>query len=102
MEFLFVSVALVALVLFVAAPLLQESSGAESEPVTDVKAAREEKEVILSDLKDIEMDYRMGKLSDEDYQRLKTEFMAHAVEALEKLEKLEAQSRGKRKRKRRT
>ena len=80
---------LIAAVLYVAWPLLQE--GVESLPVecTELEIALEEKDTAISNLKDIEMDYRMGKLSGEDYQNLREDLEARAVAALQKLEQVE-------------
>lgn len=89
MEMLIAPSVLIALVLFVAWPLLKEGMPEElvGEP-TDFEVAVDEKEAALSNLKDVEMDYRMGKLSDEDYQDLKADLEVRAVEALEKVDSL--------------
>jgi len=44
---------------------------------------------VISNLKDIEMDFRMGKLSEEDYQVLREDFKLRAMKAIRKLESLE-------------
>lgn len=89
--FLLTPLILIFVILYVAYPLLRE----EAEPRPDVDAAEWEqalalKDEIISALKDIEMDYQMGKLSDDDYQRLKADFETRAVGALQELEALEA------------
>jgi hypothetical protein len=80
----------IAAVIYVAYPLLQEQS--ESETV-DKSGERDrwvaEKEETLSALKDIEMDFRMGKLSQEDYENLKADFETRAVAVFQHLEKIE-------------
>ena len=77
-------------VLYVAYPLLVE--GRERIPPEE-GAEREqtflEKEEIVDALKDIEMDFRMGKLSDSDYRSLKRDFERRAVEVFQRLESLE-------------
>ena len=83
---------LIAAVLYVAYPLLTESRPDEEE--FDAKASgREtllaEKDNLIASLKDIEMDHRMEKLSDQDYQRLKTEFEHRAIGILKKIDQLE-------------
>ncbi len=83
---------LIAVVLYVAYPLLSESQPDETE--SERKASRREalqaeKDNLIASLKDIEMDYRMEKLSDTDYQRLKTEFEHRAIGIMRKLDKIE-------------
>lgn len=89
MEMLIAPSVLIALVMFVAWPLLKEGQPEETvgEP-TDLEVAVDEKDAALANLKDVEMDYRMGKLSDEDYQNLKADLELRAVEALEKVDSL--------------
>ena len=78
---------LVAAVLYVSWPLLRETPEVADESAdTGFEALVEAKNHAVDNLKDIEMDRRMGKLSDEDYQSLKAEFEARALEAIEKLE----------------
>ena len=90
MEFLLSPIILIVLVLFVAWPLLTNKVEAETVvPRGEFEVAFEEKESLIASLKDIEMDYRMGKLSEEDYQDLKGEFESRAVKSLQRLETLE-------------
>lgn len=90
MALLVAPVLFVALLIYVAYPLLRE--GAEGVVDETLRNERErllaEKEEILAGLKDIEMDYRMGKLSDEDYKNIRTDFEFRAVKVLKRLEKL--------------
>lgn len=80
---------LIGLVLYVAWPLLKDQSEPDPVEESELEKAQEVKEMAISDLKDIEMDFRMGKLSDEDYQRLRQEFEVRAVEALKQVDSLE-------------
>ena len=89
MEFLLSPIILITLVLFVAWPLLTNKKEAAAVRRSEVELALEEKEILIGTLKDIEMDYRMGKLSDEDYQHLKDDFESRAVKSLQRLETLE-------------
>ena len=89
MEFLLSPIILIVLVLFVAWPLLSNKSEVATVRREDLEVALEEKESLIASLKDIEMDYRMGKLSEEDYQDLKAEFESRAVKSLQRLETLE-------------
>ena len=91
MALIIAPILLIAAVIYVAYPLLKEEP--EAEQVQDASVERErwlaEKEEILSALKDIEMDFRMGKLSQEDYDNLKADFERRAVAVFQQLEKIE-------------
>ena len=80
---------LIAVVVFVAWPLLSEKKEFMPQEGTELEIALEEKDNVLSNLKDIEMDYRMGKLSQEDYETLWEDFQQRAVHAIKKLESIE-------------
>jgi hypothetical protein len=45
-----------------------------------------EKDEVISSLKDIEMDYRMGKLSLQDYTQLRVDFERRAADILKRLD----------------
>ncbi|GAB4232324.1 MAG: hypothetical protein Kow00109_04720 [Acidobacteriota bacterium] len=86
---------LVGLVLYVAWPFFREETRSweedgEAEPLARLTA---EKEEALENLKDIEMDFRMGKLSEEDYRRLREEWEMKAVAVLEQLDRLKGRGR---------
>lgn len=79
----------IAVAIYIAYPLLKEDVG--SVAGTDEEARQrllEEKEEAVANLKDIDMDYRMGKLSQEDYENLKLEFEQKAVAVFRRLESL--------------
>jgi Tfp pilus assembly protein PilX len=84
-EFLIVLVALCIVVLMVSSPLrrarMSERSGSE---VADLEAAREAK---YREIRDAELDYRTGKLSDEDYQAVDRALRAQAMEILRALDR---------------
>ncbi len=89
MTLLIVPLILIAAVLYVAYPLLQEEQQEELVPVpTDHDNAVAEKDGLIASLKDIEMDFQMGKLSQSDYEALKKEFELRAVAALKKLDRI--------------
>jgi hypothetical protein len=81
-------------VLYIAYPLLQEvkKESAPEDEVTDQEKAQRQKEGIIESLKDIEMDFRMGKLSTQDYQSLKLDFEQQAVEIFQRVQSLQAES----------
>ncbi len=75
-------------------PLLRRASdtlpeaGARADARDGAALLRQKKE-ILREIKDIEMDYLMGKLSDDDYGTLSTDYKAQAVEVLKKIDAAE-------------
>ncbi len=82
---------LIFVILYVAYPLLSEESETQADgDAAELEQALALKDEVISALKDIEMDYQMGKLSDDDYQRLKADFETRAVGAFQRLEALEA------------
>tara|TARA_B100000315_G_scaffold161274_1_gene149709 strand:- start:3018 stop:3341 length:324 start_codon:yes stop_codon:yes gene_type:complete len=61
-----------------------------------------QKEVAYATLKDLDFDYKTGKLSNEDYQALKTQYEKEAIGILEKIDTLskkQSHPAGKRRRK---
>jgi len=81
------AIALAALVAFlVLRPLRTPSSAAEPDRRGDLEAAKESK---YREIKDAELDYRMGKLSEEDWRPLDAELRAQAIEILRQLDKLD-------------
>jgi hypothetical protein len=88
-QLLVILAVLIALVLFLTAPLRRASAEvpaaqqlAESE-VAELEAAREAK---YRELRDAELDHSTGKLSDEDYELLDASLRTEAVEILKKLD----------------
>ncbi len=72
-----------AVVLFILQPLVRgewASLDRERDELTDVEARRR---VTLLALRDVEYDYHTGKLDEGDYQELRRELSAEALEALE-------------------
>ncbi len=71
----------------------QPSSAPDTRPAAEVHA-REELEVAREakyrEIRDAELDYRTGKLSNEDYQAIDAELRAQAIEILNRLERANA------------
>jgi hypothetical protein len=95
LEFLLVLVVLAAVVWVVSAPLRSQRAegrgqrteihhGAEAE---GVEAAKEAK---YREIRDAEMDYRTGKLSEEDWKRIDATLRVEAIEILKRSDELEA------------
>ncbi len=82
----------VACVVFVARPLLRPARGRDDElgAPTAAEEARlrlfEERDRSLAALKELELDHRTGKISDEDYRALVGPLRREAAEALKALE----------------
>jgi len=95
MGLLFAPFLFIGAVLYVAYPLLREN-GQDWMPEdgqNERDRALEEKDQVIEELRDIDMDFRMGKLSSEDYEMLKGNFEKRAGEAFRKLESLPKKSR---------
>jgi hypothetical protein len=68
-----------------------EPEEAEAPVRSELEAAREAK---YREIRDAELDYRTGKLSNEDYEAIDGALRAEALEILNRLEALEVQERG--------
>ena len=88
MEVVLPAIVLAALVLaLVIHPLragVEEEAGSDER--TDLEAAKEAK---YREIRDAELDHRMGKLSEEDWRPLDRELRAQAIEILASLDKLD-------------
>ena len=75
-------------VLVVAGPLRRPESEAEPEEarIQELEAAKEAK---YREIRDAELDHRMGKLSEADWRTLDRELRAEAIEVLQQLDRLE-------------
>jgi len=80
-----------AVVAFIGYPLLQDHFAGEEDlelPEEDEELYRR-KEATYSALKELEFDYKTGKLSEQDFQELDARFKADALEILEAIDQLE-------------
>jgi flagellar biosynthesis/type III secretory pathway M-ring protein FliF/YscJ len=90
MDLVVVLVVLALVVLMVSAPLRVRSGGRagqgqESAEHAELEAAKEAK---YREIRDLELDYRTGKLSDEDWRAQDRALRAEAVELLRRLDEL--------------
>jgi hypothetical protein len=88
MEFVLAALVLAGIVaLVVLAPLRkgEERSRAEDDRRAALEAAKEQK---YRDIRDAELDYRMGKLSEEDWREADRELRSDAMEILRRLDRL--------------
>jgi len=76
---------------YVLIPLFREPPGnLEVELLTETELDRllNRKAVVYRNLKDLELEYKMGRLGGEDFQRLEAGYKAEAAEILQKLDQL--------------
>jgi hypothetical protein len=85
-------VLLAAVIAVVSRPLLRNGKAEETETVghADLRAAREAK---YREIRDVELDYRTGKLSREDFESVNGGLRAEAVEILDRIEALEREEK---------
>lgn len=77
--------------IYVLMPLFNEPKGnLEVELLAETEADRllNRKAVIYSNLKDLNFEYKMGRLGNADFHRLETSFKSEAAEILQKLDQL--------------
>jgi hypothetical protein len=86
-DFLIILVVLAVVVLFVSAPLRSRGAdeAAESAERAELEAARDAK---YREIRDAELDYRTGKLSEADWRGLDRGLRAEAVDILRRLDEL--------------
>jgi hypothetical protein len=87
MDFLVILVVLAVIVLIVSGPLRSRhvDEAAENAERADLEAARDAK---YREIRDAELDYRTGKLSEADWRALDRGLRAEAVEILRRLDEL--------------
>jgi hypothetical protein len=92
-DFLVILVVLALVVLLVSAPLRSRRAdeAGESAALAELEAARDAK---YREIRDAELDYRVGKLSEEDWRGLDRGLRAEAVEILRRLDELESPTSG--------
>ncbi len=61
----------------------------EPEPVSPVKHLEERKATIYENLRDLQFEYRVGKLSEHDYARTKTDLQRHLAAVLAEIDKVQ-------------
>jgi hypothetical protein len=72
-----------AVVVFVAVPFLRaDEPAALVEPEQEALAAAEERDRVLAELKELELDHRTGKVTDEDYRALVQPLRRRAAQTL--------------------
>lgn len=64
----------------------------EPEPVSPVKHLEERKARIYDNLRDLQFEYRVGKLSDADYQRTKVDLQKELAETLAEIDSIQGKA----------
>ena len=92
-DFLVILVVLALVVLLVTSPLRSRRADDETESaeVADLEAARDAK---YREIRDAELDYRVGKLSEEDWRALDRGLRAEAVAILRRLDEVDSPTSG--------
>ena len=87
--FLIVLLLLAAVVAVVSAPLRARRAGPRADPEkeADLAALEAAKEAKYREIRDAELDYRTGKLSEEDWRALDEQLRGEAVEILQRLDR---------------
>jgi hypothetical protein len=90
-DFVLVLLILAVVVVVVSAPLRQARRGTTASPAAaDREALEAAKEAKYRDIRDAELDYRTGKLSEADWRALDRTLRAEAVELLRRADELDA------------
>jgi hypothetical protein len=73
-------------------PLFKKEDTLESAIIeeTEWDLLQRKKEVILGNIQDLDFEYKCGKLSDDDYQRIRKEMSAEAAAVLQEIETIES------------
>ncbi len=91
MDFLLVMAVLAAAVVIIGWPLYRGRAAEDAEPV-DVAELEAAKEAKYREIRDAEMDFRMGKVSEADYRATDRELRSQAIEILRRLDALEGRA----------
>jgi hypothetical protein len=90
LEMIIVSAVGLACLFFVARPLFAPRGAGEAGAEGPKARLRREKDGLLASLREMEFDFRTGKLTEDDYQVMRSNLEAHAIDALRQLDALEA------------
>jgi hypothetical protein len=73
-------------------PLFRKDNSLESAIIeeTEWDLLQRKKEVILGNMQDLDFEYKCGKLSDQDYQRIRGEMTTEAAMVLQEIESIES------------
>jgi flagellar biosynthesis/type III secretory pathway M-ring protein FliF/YscJ len=83
-------VVLAAIVAFIVTRPLLRGARSEARPDDRREALEAAKEAKYREIRDAELDFRMGKLSEDDYRKTDAELRAQAIEILKEIDRLGA------------
>ena len=84
-----IAIAIILVVFAMALPLLvSHASLPQPEPVSPTRHLEEKKATIYENLRDLQGEYRMGKLSDEDYQQTKLDLQKELAIVLAEIDRV--------------
>ena len=94
MIYLFCGVFGGALIAAVVRPLFRKDDSLESAIIeeTEWDLLQRKKEVVLGNIQDLDFEYKCGKLSEEDYQKIRGEMSAEAAAVFQEIESIESDS----------
>ena len=92
MLYLFCSILGGAVLAAICTPLFRKEETLESTIIeeTEWDLLQRKKEVILGNIQDLDFEYKCGKLSEEDYKRIRAEMNAEAAIVFQEVEKIES------------
>jgi flagellar biosynthesis/type III secretory pathway M-ring protein FliF/YscJ len=93
-QFLLVLLVLVVAVAVISAPLRRPRRAPEDEAAASLAGVEAAREAKYREIRDAELDFRTGKLSREDWERIDRELRAEAIEILRTLEDAQRQAPG--------
>jgi hypothetical protein len=91
-EYAIALIVLAALIAVVVSGPLRKKAGAERHDPTRIEELNAAKEAKYREIRDAELDHRMGKLSREDWRAVDRELRGEAIEILRELDRLEGRS----------
>ena len=92
MLYLFCGILGGAILAAICTPLFRKEATLESAIIeeTEWDLLQRKKDVILGNIQDLDFEYKCGKLSEEDYQRIRAEMSAEAAQVFQQVENLES------------
>jgi hypothetical protein len=92
MEYGLALIALAAVIAVVVTRPLRHGDGAERHDATRIEELRAAKEAKYREIRDAELDHRMGKVSREDWRAVDRDLRGEAIEILRELDRLEGRT----------
>ena len=92
MEYALALVVLIAVVAFVVSRPLRQPGTGETREAAEVEALEAAKEAKYREIRDAELDHRMGKLSETDWKQVDRELRDEAIRILQRLDRARGRS----------